>query len=301
MPAAQPTQAKQSQPGAPKVTKSQLKGEVAHLQGDYLIVKMIPAGTYRLFQLKPGRTATIDGVVMPLNKAPLGTVLTADVTVTETPVIDRTITTLKGKVWVAAPTSVILTLENGENKQYRCPLRIHVRCGRTEARGDATASGHESHGDQDRGVAAHRDHDGRRRHGRRAEEEIAGATYEQDHDERQNEIYYKDWGKGPVSLLARMASERRYVGRPDVVPRAERLPGRGARSPWPWPSSQAWSGNDMDGYADDLAAVIETLDLKDITMVGHSTGGGEVARYIGRHGTKRVAKAVLIAAVPPTC
>jgi non-heme chloroperoxidase len=64
-------------------------------------------------------------------------------------------------------------------------------------------------------------------------------------------------------------------------------------------SSQAWSGNDMDGYADDLAAVIEALDLTDITMVGHSTGGGEVARYIGRYGTKRVAKAVLIAAVPP--
>ena len=64
-------------------------------------------------------------------------------------------------------------------------------------------------------------------------------------------------------------------------------------------SSQAWSGNDMDGYADDLAAVIETLNLKDVIMVGHSTGGGEVARYIGRYGTKRVAKAVLIAAVPP--
>jgi non-heme chloroperoxidase len=64
-------------------------------------------------------------------------------------------------------------------------------------------------------------------------------------------------------------------------------------------SSQASSGNDMDGYADDLAAVIETLDLRDVTLVGHSTGGGEVARYIGRHGTARVAKAVLIAAVPP--
>jgi non-heme chloroperoxidase len=64
-------------------------------------------------------------------------------------------------------------------------------------------------------------------------------------------------------------------------------------------SSQTSSGNDMDGYADDLAAVIEALDLKDASLVGHSTGGGEVARYIGRHGTKRVAKAVLIAAVPP--
>src|SRR5213593_2877562 len=64
-------------------------------------------------------------------------------------------------------------------------------------------------------------------------------------------------------------------------------------------SSQAWSGNDMNGYADDLAAVIEALDLKDVTLVGHSTGGGEVTRYIGRHGTKRVAAAILIAAVPP--
>ncbi len=59
------------------------------------------------------------------------------------------------------------------------------------------------------------------------------------------------------------------------------------------------SGNDMNGYADDLAALIEALDLHDVTLVGHSTGGGEVARYIGRHGTARVAKAVLIAAVPP--
>ena len=118
---AQATQAKQSVPGAPKVTTTQLKGEVAYLQGDYLIAKMIPSGTYRLFVLKTGKTATIDGVVMPLNKAPIGTVLTADVTVTETPVIDRTITTLKGKVWVASPTSVILTLENGENKQYDVP------------------------------------------------------------------------------------------------------------------------------------------------------------------------------------
>ena len=64
-------------------------------------------------------------------------------------------------------------------------------------------------------------------------------------------------------------------------------------------SGQASSGNDMNGYADDLAAVIETLDLKNTTLVGHSTGGGEVARYIGRHGTKRVSKASLIAAVPP--
>src|SRR5206468_8361450 len=64
-------------------------------------------------------------------------------------------------------------------------------------------------------------------------------------------------------------------------------------------SSQPWSGNDMDTSADDLATLVETLDLKNVIHVGHSTGGGEVARYIGRHGTKRVAKAVLIGAVPP--
>ncbi len=64
-------------------------------------------------------------------------------------------------------------------------------------------------------------------------------------------------------------------------------------------SSQPWQGNDMDTYADDLAALVETLDLKKAIHVGHSTGGGEVARYIGRHGTKRVAKTVLIGAVPP--
>ena len=64
-------------------------------------------------------------------------------------------------------------------------------------------------------------------------------------------------------------------------------------------SSQTWTGNDMDTYADDLAALAEALDLKDAIHVGHSTGGGEVARYLGRHGTKRVAKAVLIGAVPP--
>src|SRR6516165_9367885 len=64
-------------------------------------------------------------------------------------------------------------------------------------------------------------------------------------------------------------------------------------------SSQPSNGNDMDTYADDLAALVKALDLKDAIHVGHSTGGGEVARYIGRHGTKRVAKAVLIGAIPP--
>src|ERR1700712_5556513 len=64
-------------------------------------------------------------------------------------------------------------------------------------------------------------------------------------------------------------------------------------------SGQTWDGNHMDQYADDLAALIEALDLRDLVLVGHSTGGGEVAHYLGRHGTGRVAKAVLVSAVPP--
>jgi non-heme chloroperoxidase len=114
------------------------------------------------------------------------------------------------------------------------------------------------------------------------------------------EIYYKDWGKGPVVTFSHgwPLSSDAWDGQMlflaqngfRVVAHDRRGHGR---------SSQASSGNDMNGYADDLAAVIEALDLKNAMLVGHSTGGGEVARYIGRHGTKRVAKAVLIAAVPP--
>jgi non-heme chloroperoxidase len=114
------------------------------------------------------------------------------------------------------------------------------------------------------------------------------------------QIYYKDWGTGEpvvfshgwpltadawedqmVFLASRgyrcIAHDRRGYGRSD----------------------QPWNGNDMDTYADDLATLVKTLDLKNVIHVGHSTGGGEVARYIGRHGTKRVAKAVLIGAIPP--
>src|SRR5207247_7349373 len=113
-------------------------------------------------------------------------------------------------------------------------------------------------------------------------------------------IYYKDWGKGPVVTFSHgwplnsdaWDGQLLFLAQNGfrVVAHDRRGHGR---------SSQAWSGNDMNGYADDLAAVIEALDLKDVTLVGHSTGGGEVARYIGRHGTKRVVAAILIAAVPP--
>ncbi len=113
-------------------------------------------------------------------------------------------------------------------------------------------------------------------------------------------IYYKDWGTGPVVTFSHgwPLSSDAWDGQMlflaqhgfRVVAHDRRGHGR---------SSQASAGNDMDGYADDLAAVIEALDLRDITMVGHSTGGGEVTRYIGRHGTERVSKAVLIAAIPP--
>ena len=113
-------------------------------------------------------------------------------------------------------------------------------------------------------------------------------------------IYYKDWGKGPVVTFSHgwplssdaWDGQMLFLSQNGYRTVAHDRRGHGR-------SSQATSGNDMNGYADDLAAVLEALDLKDATLVGHSTGGGEVARYIGRHGTKRVAKAVLIAAVPP--
>ena len=113
-------------------------------------------------------------------------------------------------------------------------------------------------------------------------------------------IYYKDWGKGPVVTFSHgwplnsdaWDGQMFFLAQNGfrVVAHDRRGHGR---------SSQPFSGNDMDGYADDLAAVIEALDLKDAVLVGHSTGGGEVVRYIARHGKERVAKAVLIAAVPP--
>ena len=114
------------------------------------------------------------------------------------------------------------------------------------------------------------------------------------------ELYYKDWGEGPTVTFSHGwplnadAWDGQMLFLAQNGYRAVAHARRGHGRP-----SHTSSGNDMDTYADDLAAVVDALDLKDVTMVGHSTGGGEVARYIGRHGTKRVAKAVLIAAVPP--
>jgi non-heme chloroperoxidase len=114
------------------------------------------------------------------------------------------------------------------------------------------------------------------------------------------EIYYKDWGSGQPIVFSHgwpltgdaWESQMLFLGTQGYRVIAHDRRGHGR-------SSQPWNGNEMDTYADDLAALMDHLDLKGAMMVGHSTGGGEVTRYIGRHGSKRVSKAVLVGAVPP--
>src|SRR5271168_1357027 len=113
-------------------------------------------------------------------------------------------------------------------------------------------------------------------------------------------IFYKDWGTGQPIVFSHgwpltaddWDGQMMYFGTRGFRVIAHDRRGHGR-------SSQTWDGNEMDTYSDDLAALFEALDLKNVIMVGHSTGGGEVARYLGRHGAKRVAKAVLISSVPP--
>ncbi|MEL5512566.1 alpha/beta hydrolase [Serratia bockelmannii] len=113
-------------------------------------------------------------------------------------------------------------------------------------------------------------------------------------------IFYKDWGRGQPILFSHgwplsadvWDNQLLFFGQSGFRVIAHDRRGHGR-------SDQTWHGNDINQYADDLALLIETLDLRDLILVGHSTGGGEVARYIGRHGSDRVAKVVLVGAVPP--
>ncbi|MGB0132555.1 alpha/beta fold hydrolase [Dokdonella sp.] len=114
------------------------------------------------------------------------------------------------------------------------------------------------------------------------------------------QIYYKDWGSGPVVSFSHgwplsadaWEAQMFFLASQGFRCIAHDRRGHGR-------SGQPWNGNDMDTYADDLDELFRELDLNAVTMVGHSTGGGEVARYIGRHGSKRVSRAVLVGAVPP--
>jgi non-heme chloroperoxidase len=113
-------------------------------------------------------------------------------------------------------------------------------------------------------------------------------------------IFYKEWGSGPVVVLSHgwplnadaWEDQLFFLASHGCRVIAHDRRGHGR-------SGQSWGGNDMDTYADDLATVMDALDLRRVTLVGHSTGGGEIARYIGRHGNSRLSKAVLVSAIPP--
>lgn len=114
------------------------------------------------------------------------------------------------------------------------------------------------------------------------------------------DIFFKDWGQGQPVLFSHgwpLNADAWDVQLNLVASHGYRAIAHDRRGHGR--SSQPWNGNDMDTYSDDLAQLVEALDLRDVVLVGHSTGGGEVTRYLGRHGTDRVAKAVLLGAVPP--
>lgn len=119
-------------------------------------------------------------------------------------------------------------------------------------------------------------------------------------DNKEIQLYFKDWGKGQAIVFSHgwpltadaWEDQMFFLSSQGYRCIAHDRRGHGR-------ASQPWNGNNMDTYADDLAALIKALDLKDCILVGHSTGGGEVTRYIGRHGTDRVSKVVLVSAVPP--
>ena len=114
------------------------------------------------------------------------------------------------------------------------------------------------------------------------------------------QIHYKDWGTGPPVVLSHgwpLSSDSWEAQMLFLAENGYRCIAHDRRGHGR--STQTWDSNDMDNYADDLATLIEALDLRDATLIGFSTGGGEVARYIGRHGTARVAAAALVSAVPP--
>jgi hypothetical protein len=119
---AQPTQKKETVPKGPSMASTtQLRGELVAVGPNWLIAKMVPSGDYRLFDVRPGAMATIDGVKKSLSELKPGTMLNAAVTITETPLVKRTTTVTKGKLIWSTPTSIIVTLENGENRQYTVP------------------------------------------------------------------------------------------------------------------------------------------------------------------------------------
>ena len=165
--AAQATQTKETVPGGPATVKTtQVKGELVAKGSNWLIAKDA-AGNYKLYNVQPGRKAIVDGVPKTLDQLQLGTMLTSTATTTETPMINRTTTITQGTVFWASPKSIIVTLENGENKQYEVPAGFQVRRRGQEALGDGASPRHEARRDEDRRGAGDRHHAGRGRDGHR--------------------------------------------------------------------------------------------------------------------------------------